>query len=124
MCAETALWLKIIVFLGLIPDAKYAAVTSKVLLSNSFGSCLIVIACKSTMQNIHSKSFCRETQFLIANIIFAILVYYFKDFINIYSSYRFLNLSIFVLLGISFYVLLLNFFKIFIFSNFQLFKLR
>ena len=61
---------------------------------------------------------------LIANIIFAILVYYFKDFINIYSSYKFLNLSIFVLLGISFYVLLLNFFKIFIFSNFQLSKLR
>jgi len=61
---------------------------------------------------------------LIANIIFAILVFYFKDFINIFSSYRFLNLSIFVLLSISFYFLLLNFFKIFIFSNFRLFKLR
>ena len=45
---------------------------------------------------------------LIANIIFAILVFYFKDFINIFSSYRFLNLSIFVLLSISFYFLLLN----------------
>ena len=61
---------------------------------------------------------------LIVNIIFAILVFYFKDFINIFSSYRFLNLSIFVLLSISFYFLLLNFFKIFIFSNFRLFKLR
>ena len=61
---------------------------------------------------------------LIANIIFAILVFYFKDFINIFSSYRFLNLSIFVLLSISFYFLLLSFFEIFIFSNFRLFKLR
>ena len=61
---------------------------------------------------------------LIANIIFAILVFYFKDFINIFSSYRFLNLSIFVLLSISFYFLLLSFFKIFIFSNFRLFKLK
>ena len=60
----------------------------------------------------------------IANIIFAILVFYFKDFINIFSNYKFLNLSIFVLISISFYVLLLSFFKIFIFSNFQLFKLR
>ena len=66
VCAGTELWLKIMVFFGLIPDAKYAAVTSKVLLSNSFGSCLIVIACKSTIQKMHSKSFCRETQFLIA----------------------------------------------------------
>ena len=61
---------------------------------------------------------------LIINIIFAILVFYFKDFINIFSNYKFLNLSIFVLISISFYVLLLSFFKIFIFSNFQLFKLR
>ena len=61
---------------------------------------------------------------IIVNIIFAILVFYFKDFINIFSNYKFLNLSIFVLIGISFYVLLLSFFKIFIFSNFQLFKLR
>ena len=43
------------VFFGLIPDAKYAAVTSKVLLSNSFGSCLIVIACKSTIQNVNFR---------------------------------------------------------------------
>jgi putative peptidoglycan lipid II flippase len=61
---------------------------------------------------------------LIINIIFAILVFYFKDFINIFSNYKFLNLSIFVLISISVYVLLLSFFKIFIFSNFQLFKLR
>ena len=61
---------------------------------------------------------------IIVNIIFAILVFYFKDFINIFSNYKFLNLSIFVLISISFYVLLLSFFKIFIFSNFQLFKLR
>jgi putative peptidoglycan lipid II flippase len=61
---------------------------------------------------------------LIINIIFAILVFYFKDFINIFSNYKFLNLSIFVLISISIYVLLLSFFKIFIFSNFQLFKLR
>ena len=61
---------------------------------------------------------------LIINIIFAILVFYFKDFINIFSNYKFLNLSIFVLISISFYALLLSFFKIFIFSNFQLFKLR
>ena len=61
---------------------------------------------------------------LIINIIFGILVFYFKDFINIFSNYKFLNLSIFVLISISVYVLLLSFFKIFIFSNFQLFKLR
>ena len=61
---------------------------------------------------------------LIINIIFGILVFYFKDFINIFSNYKFLNLSIFVLISISVYFLLLNFFKIFIFSNFQLFKLR
>jgi putative peptidoglycan lipid II flippase len=61
---------------------------------------------------------------LIANIIFSILIFYFKDFINIFSNYRFLNLSIFVLLSISFYVLLLNFLKIFIFSNIHLFKFR
>jgi len=61
---------------------------------------------------------------LIINIIFAILIFYFKDFINIFSNYKFLNLSIFVLISISVYVLLLSFFKIFIFSNFQLFKLR
>ena len=61
---------------------------------------------------------------LIVNIFFGIFVYYFKDFINIYSNYKFLNLSIFVVLNISFYVLLLILFKIFIFSNFRLFKLR
>ena len=61
---------------------------------------------------------------LIVNIFFGFFVYYFKDFINIYSNYKFLNLSIFVVLNISFYVLLLIFFKIFVFSNFRLFKLR
>jgi len=54
------------VFFGLIPDAKYAAVTSKVLLSNSFGSCFIVIACKSTIQKIHSNLLCKLTKFFIA----------------------------------------------------------
>ena len=61
--------------------------------------------------------------FLI-NIIFAIFVFYFKNDINIFSSYRFLNLSFFVFLSISFYILLLNFFKVFGFSNFRLLMLR
>ena len=61
---------------------------------------------------------------LIINIIFAILIFYFKDYMNVFSNYKFLNLSVFVFLSISGYVLLLNLFKIFIFSNFQLFKLK
>ena len=61
---------------------------------------------------------------ILLNLFFGLCVFYFKDYINLFTNYRFLNLLIFVLLSISFYTLLLSFLKIFIFSNYKLIKLR
>ena len=71
--------------------------------------------------NILKKNF---KKIILVNILFAFFIFYFNQYINIFSNYKFLNLSIFVLLSISFYILLLGFFKLFIFSNFKLFKIR
>ena len=71
--------------------------------------------------NILKKNF---KKIILVNILFAFFIFYFNQYINIFSNLKFLNLSIFVLLSISFYILLLGFFKLFIFSNFKLFKIR
>ena len=52
-CAGTDDWLKIILFFGLIPQAKKAEVVFRMFCFNSLGSCLTVTACKSTTQKIH-----------------------------------------------------------------------
>ena len=64
--ADTFDWLKIILFLGSIPLAINVATVSWILFLNSLGSCLTVIACKSTTQNIHSfaVSLFKSTKFL------------------------------------------------------------
>ena len=66
--AGTNDWLNIILFFGSIPLAKKAAVVSLILFLRVTGSCLVVIACKSTTHYTHSfsSSFCRLTKFLIA----------------------------------------------------------
>ena len=49
-CSATWLWLKMICFLASMPQARNAAVTSRVERGNSLGSCHTVMACKSTTQ--------------------------------------------------------------------------
>ena len=71
--------------------------------------------------NLIKKNF---KKIILLNLFFGLCVFYFKDYINLFTNYRFLNLLIFVLLSISFYTLLLSFLKIFIFSNYKLIKLR
>ncbi|PPR33770.1 MAG: Lipid II flippase MurJ [Alphaproteobacteria bacterium MarineAlpha6_Bin4] len=61
---------------------------------------------------------------ILINIFFGLLIFYSMKYINIFSIYKFLNLSIFVFLSFFIYILLLNFFKIFIFPKFRLFKLK
>ena len=49
-CSATWLWLKMMFFFGSMPQAMKAAVTSRVVLASSGGSCQTVIACMSTTQ--------------------------------------------------------------------------
>jgi len=49
-CSATWLWLKMICFLASMPQARNAAVTSRVARGNSLGSCHTVMACMSTTQ--------------------------------------------------------------------------
>ena len=66
--AATPDWLKIILFFASIPLAINVATVSLIFFFNSFGSCLTVIACKSTTQKIHSfaLSLFSSTKFFIA----------------------------------------------------------
>ena len=65
-CSFTEDWLNTIAFLGSIPDAIIAAVTSWVEDLSLEGSWGTVIACKSTIENIEKMSPWRFTQFFIA----------------------------------------------------------
>ncbi len=66
----------------------------------------------------------RFKKILIINLIFLFSVFYFKDFMKIFSNFEFLNLSIFILICIIFYIFLIYIFKFFLFSNFKPFKLN
>ena len=65
-CSGTIDWLKMICLPPSTPAARKAAAISRVCAAISVGSCGWVIACMSTTQYRHSKSFCRRAKLRIA----------------------------------------------------------